>query len=147
METPWVSTGICWVSASCVCYALGFLRVSSKPPWVSTGICPFGLTFLWFCCGFPQVCLHCVFTSIWCCYRFPCDIPMDLLYHPLCVASRNDRRQCGCGSVGFPADVLQVSIGFPASFLRVSIGMLLGFLQVSCGFPVGFLLFPQMDSH
>ena len=51
------------------------------------------------------------------------------------------------GSVGFPADVLQVSIGFPASFLRVSNGMLLGFLQVSCGFPVGLLLFPQMGSH
>ena len=51
------------------------------------------------------------------------------------------------GSVGFPADVLQVSIGFPASFLRVSNGMLLGFLQVSCGFPVGFLLIPLMGSH
>lgn len=143
LETPWVSTGIWWVSASCVCYALGFLRVFSKPPWVSTSICPFVLTFLWFCCGFPQVCLHCVFTSIWCCYRFACDILMYLLHRPLCVPSRNDRRQCGCGSVGFPVDVLRVSIGFPASFLRVSGGMLLGFLQVSCGFPIGFLLFPQ----
>ena len=81
------------------------------------------------------------------CYRFACDIPRDLLYRPLCVASRNGRCQCGCGSVGFPVDVLQVSIGFPASFLRVSSGMLLGFLQVSCGFPVGLLLFPQMGSH
>ena len=122
LETPWVSTGIWWVSASCVCYALGFLRVSSKPPWVSTGICPFGLTFLWFCCGFPQVCLPCVFISIWCCYRFACDIPRDLLYRPLCVASRNDR--CWDAS-RFPPGFLWVSgrspavspDGFPLSFL------------------------------
>ena len=54
LETPWVSTGIWWVSASCVCYALGSPRVSSRPPWVSTGIRAFGLTFLWFALGFHR---------------------------------------------------------------------------------------------
>ena len=142
LETPWVSTGIWWVSVSCVCYAMGFLRVSSKPPWVSTGICAFGLTFLWFCCRFPQVCLHSVLTSIWRCYRFACDLPMDLLCRPLCVASRNGRRQCGwvCGfSCGRPAGFYWVSCKFSAGFQWDASRFPPGFLWVSGRFPANSL--------
>ena len=122
LETPWVSTGIWWVSASCVCYALGFLRVSSKPPWVSTGICPFVLTFLWFCRGFSQVCLHCVFTSIWCCYRFA----FDTLW--ICCTVR----------YALQAGMIDASVGVGLwVFLWTSCRFPLGFLQVFCGFPVG----------
>ena len=129
----------------------------SVMPWVSSGFPPSRL-------GFPQVsvplvCRFCGFAVgfhryvfIACLLRSGVAIDLLMISLWICYAVRY-ALQAGMvdasvgGSVGFPADVLQVSIGFPASFLRVSNGMLLGFLQVSCGFPVGLLLFPQMGSH
>ena len=89
LETPWVSTGIWWVSSFRVCFALGFLRVSAWPPWVSTGILAFGFAWLRLCYGFPQVCVHIPSTSCLSFHRFPCDFVLDLLDGSVRFASQH----------------------------------------------------------
>ena len=156
METPWVSTGIWWVSSFRVWFALGFLRVSAWPPWVSTGILAFGLACLCLCYGFPQVCVHIRLASCLNFHRLPCDFAVALLYGPVRFASQHallvlDLLSCALwvtyglpvgfarASCRFPMGFQLASCRFPASFLRVSCGFPARFLRVSCRFPVGFL--------
>ena len=90
METPWVSTGIWWVSSFRVWFALGFLRVSAWPLWVSTGILAFGLACLCLCYGFPQVCVYIPSASCLSFHsRFPCDFVVDLSYGSVRFASQH----------------------------------------------------------
>ena len=155
METPWVSTGIWWVSSFRVCFALGFLRVSAWPPWVSTGILAFGFACLCLCYGFPQVCVHIPLASCLNFRRLPCDFAVALLYGPVRFASQHallvlDLLSCALwvtyglpvgfarASCRFPMGFQLASCRFPACFLRVSCAFPAGFLQVSRGFPVGF---------
>ena len=133
METPWVSTGIWWVSSFRVCFALGFLRVSAWPPWVSTGILAFGFAWLRLCYGFPQVCVHIPSTSCLSFHRFPCDFVLDLLDGSVRFASQH---------LLFILDILYcalwVSYGFPIGFVRASCRFPVGFLLASCKFPATF---------
>ena len=87
METPWVSTGIWWVSSFRVWFALGFLRVSAWPPWVSTGIRSLRLGCFCFCYGFPQACVCVASASRLGFHRFPGHQLMIILYASLLFAS------------------------------------------------------------
>ena len=89
LETPWVSTGIWWVSIFCLGFAMGFHRVSSWPPWVSTGILAFVFVCCCFCYGFPQVCVHVAFASCLGFHRFGCETLMDLFHGYLQFASQH----------------------------------------------------------
>ena len=144
METPWVSTGIWWVSSFRVCFALGFLRVSASPPWVSTGILAFGFACLCLCYGFPQVCVHIPLASCLNFHRFPCDFVLDLLYGSVRFASQHallilDILSCALWvSYGFPVGFVRASCRFPVGFQLASCRFPASFLHVSCGFPAGF---------